>query len=200
MDSRMRWRSSLPIFAAAWLLVSHASAADKTADPDLDRLSAAMNAIHSLKADFTQIDPSGDIEQGQVFIDKPGKMRFQYQPPSALLVVSDGLDVAVFNSKLKTADRYPLSATPLNIILSDHVNLKENRNVMGIERQPGSLIVKARSSDRRMTGNISIVFSDPGFELRQWTTTDAQGLATTVTLRNVQTGVALQPQLFLTHG
>lgn len=196
----MRWRSSLLILVAAWLLGMPVLAADKTADGDLDRLSATLNAIHTMKADFTQIDPSGEIEQGQVFIDKPGKMRFQYLPPSPLLVVSDGLDVAVFNSKLNTADRYPLSATPLNIILSDHVNLKENRNVIGVEHQPGALIVKARSSDRRMTGNISIVFSDPGFDLRQWTTTDAQGLATTVTLRNVQTGVPVQPQLFLTHG
>ncbi|HEY4113965.1 MAG TPA: outer membrane lipoprotein carrier protein LolA, partial [Rhizomicrobium sp.] len=183
----MHWRYPVLAFIAAWLVASPAGAADKTADADLDHLSAALNAIHTLKADFTQIDPSGDIEQGQVFIDKPGKMRFQYQPPSPLLVVSDGLDVAVFNSKLNTADRYPLSATPLNIILSDHVNLKENRNVIGIEHQPGALIVKARSNDRRINGNISIVFSDPGFELRQWTTTDAQGLATTVTLRNVQT-------------
>jgi outer membrane lipoprotein-sorting protein len=195
-------RSSIFIIAAASLLAWTAAFADfnKSDTADLDRLSESMNAIHSLKAEFTQIDPSGDIEQGQVFISKPGKMRFQYQPPSPLLVVSDGLDVAVFNNKLNTTDRYPLSATPLNIILSDHVNLRENRNVVGIEHQPGALIVKARSNDRRMTGNITIVFSDPGLELRQWTTTDAQGFATTVTLRNVQTGVALQPELFLTHG
>jgi outer membrane lipoprotein-sorting protein len=167
---------------------------------DLDRVSAALNTIHSLKGAFVQIDPNGQIEQGQVYIQKPGKMRFEYQPPSATFVVSDGIDVAVFNKKLNTADRYPLSTTPLNILLSDHINLRENKYVVGIEHRPGEIVVNARSNDRRMTGNIAIVFSDPGLELRQWTVVDAQGLATTVTLRNLQTEVSLDPALFLTHG
>lgn len=167
---------------------------------DLDRLSAALNAIHSLKGEFVQVDPNGQVEQGTVYIQKPGKMRFEYQPPSATVVVSDGIDIAVFNKRLNTADRYPLSTTPLNILLSDHVNLKENKYVVGIEHRPGEIVVNARSNDRRMTGNITIVFADPGLELRQWTVVDAQGLATTVSLRNVQTGVSLQPVLFLTHG
>jgi len=167
---------------------------------ELDRISAALNAIHSLKGEFVQIDPNGQVEQGQLYIQKPGKMRFEYQPPSSTLVVSDGIDVAVFNKRLNTADRYPLSSTPLNILLSEHANLKENRNVVGIEHRPGSIVVSARSNDRRMTGNITIMFSDPGLELRQWTVVDAQGLATTVSLRNLQTGVSFQPVLFLTHG
>src|SRR5215470_11876364 len=141
---------------AAWLSPAALAADLKEADtPILDRISEALNAIQTLKGDFVQIDPSGNVEQGKVYIEKPGKMRFQYDPPSATLVVSDGLDVAVFNSRLNTADRYPLSATPLNILLSNHANLKRNKNVIGVERQDGSIVVKARSNDRRMTGNIS---------------------------------------------
>jgi outer membrane lipoprotein-sorting protein len=181
--------------ASGWPAVFNAS--DSAA---LDRVSAALNAIQTLKADFVQIDPDGQVEQGQLYIEKPGKMRFEYQPPSASLVVSDGLDIAVFNKKLNTVDRYPLSTTPLNILLSNHVNLQRNKNVVGLERQQGALVVDARSNDRRVSGNITIVFSDPGYELRQWTVVDAQGLATTVSLKNVQTGVSLPPELFLTHG
>jgi len=189
--------------ATAGLLVSVTTVlADYSAQEksDLDRLSAALNAIHSLKADFVQNDPNGAVEQGEVYIEKPGKMRFEYKPPSALTVVSDGIDVAVFNKKLNTTDRYPLSTTPLNLLLSDHVNLKGSAYVIGIDHKPGVIVVHARSNDRRMTGNIAIVFSDPDFELKQWTVVDAQGLATTVALRNVQTGITLQPELFLTHG
>src|ERR1051326_1487544 len=91
---------------------------------DLDRLSLSLNAIHSFKAEFVQNDPNGAVEQGEVYVQKPGKMRFEYRPPSALTVVSDGIDVAVFNKKLNTTDRYPLSTTPLNLLLSDRVNLK----------------------------------------------------------------------------
>jgi len=193
----------LTVAAAAALLLSVTGVSADFSRPDaadLDRLSDSLNAIHSLKAEFVQTDPNGAIEQGEVYIDKPGKMRFEYKPPSAVLVVSDGLDVAVFNKKLNTTDRYPLSTTPLNILLSEHVNLRENKNVIGIEHQQGTIVVRARSNDRRMTGNISIVFSDPGLELKQWTVVDAQGLATTVSLHNIQTGVTLQPELFLTHG
>ena len=190
-------------FAAAALLISVTTVmADYSAQEkgDLDRLSATLNAIHSLKAEFVQNDPNGAVEQGDVYIEKPGKMRFEYKPPSALTVVSDGIDVAVFNKKLSTTDRYPLSTTPLNLLLSDHVNLKGSAYVIGIDHKPGIIVVHARSNDRRVTGNIAIVFSDPGFELKQWTVVDAQGLATTVALHNIQTGIALQPELFLTHG
>jgi outer membrane lipoprotein-sorting protein len=190
-------------FTAAVLLTSiTAVSADYSTQEknDLDRLSATLNAIHTLKAEFFQNDPNGAVEQGEVYIEKPGKMRFEYKPPSTLTVVSDGIDVAVFNKKLNTTDRYPLSTTPLNLLLSDHVNLKGSAYVIGIEHKPGSVVVHARSNDRRVTGNIAIVFSDPGLELKQWTVVDAQGLATTVALHNIQTGVALQPELFLTHG
>ncbi|HEY1637790.1 MAG TPA: outer-membrane lipoprotein carrier protein LolA [Rhizomicrobium sp.] len=191
------------VLATAALLVSvTAVLADYSAQEksDLDRLSTTLNAIHSLKAEFVQNDPNGAIEQGDVYIEKPGKMRFEYKPPSALTVVSDGIDVAVFNKKLNTTDRYPLSTTPLNLLLSDHVNLKGSAYVIGIDHKPGIIVVHARSNDRRVTGNIAIVFSDPGLELKQWTVVDAQGLATTVALHNIQTGIALQPELFLTHG
>jgi outer membrane lipoprotein-sorting protein len=194
-------RKTFSIALMALLVVARGALADsKSADADLDRLSAALNAIHSLKGEFSQVDPNGAVEGGDVYIEKPGKMRFEYKPPSGMLVVSDGIDVAVFNKKLNTADRYPLASTPLNLLLSDHVNLKGSQYVVGLEHRPGFMVVHARSTDRRMTGNITIVFSDPGLELRQWTVVDAQGLATTVSLRNVQTGVALEPALFLTHG
>ncbi|HXL99881.1 MAG TPA: outer-membrane lipoprotein carrier protein LolA [Rhizomicrobium sp.] len=170
---------------------------DKT---DLDRVSAALSAVHTLRAEFTQIGPDGKLDQGVVYIKKPGEMRFEYAAPSPTLVVCDGLDIAVFNRALHTVDRYPLSATPLNILLSDHANLGGSNAVTGIAHEPGALIVKARSNDRRATGDIAIVFSDPGLELRQWTITDAQGLITTVSLRNAQQGIDLPDSIFALRG
>jgi outer membrane lipoprotein-sorting protein len=192
----------LPTAAALAIVLSATGVSadfSKQEAADLDRLSDSLNTIHSLKAEFTQIDPNGAVEEGEAYIQKPGKMRFEYKPPSTVLVVSDGIDVAVFNKKLNTADRYPLASTPLNILLSDHVNLRENKNVIGIDHQHGDIVVHARSSDRRSNGNIAIVFT-PDFRLKQWTVVDAQGLATTVTINNVQTGLTLAPELFLTHG
>ncbi len=163
---------------------------------DLDRVSAYLNSITTMTGDFDQIGPDGRLTHGRFFISKPGKMRFDYAPPSPTIVVSNGLSITVYNTRLNTHDSYPLASTPLNLLLSDRINLKNNMSVTGIARQDGMLVVSARSNDRRMTGNITIVFADPGLELRRWTVVDAQNLPTTVSLRNVQTGAPLDDTLF----
>jgi outer membrane lipoprotein-sorting protein len=169
------------------------SPADKA---DLDLVSAYLNGIHTLKGTFVQIGPEGQVDEGRFFIDKPGKMRFDYAPPNPTLIVSDGSTVAIQNKALNTTDRYPIWTTPLNLILSDDVDLKNNLSIVGVEHQEGSLIVDARSHSRRTNGNITLVFSQPDMQLRQWTVIDAQGLSTTVSVRDLQQGVPLDPALF----
>ncbi|HEY5338282.1 MAG TPA: outer-membrane lipoprotein carrier protein LolA [Rhizomicrobium sp.] len=163
---------------------------------DLDRVSAYLNAIHTMRGSFIQIGPQGQVDQGKFYIMKPGKMRFDYDAPNPTLVISDGISIAVYNTKLNTANRYPLSSTPLDLLLSNTVDLKRSMSVVSVEHQTGELIVNARSTDRRTTGNITIVFSVPNLELRQWTIVDPQGLATTIDLRNVQQGVDLPAAAF----
>ena len=164
---------------------------------DLDRISAYLNSIHSMKGSFVQIGPEGQRDEGIFYIDKPGRMRFEYHAPNPVLVVSDGSSVAVQNRKLGTVDTYPLLSTPLNLVLSDTLNLKRNSSIAGISREPGLLIVNARAAaSSKVNGNLTLVFTSPILELRQWTIVDAQGLSTTVSLRDVQTGVALDPALF----
>jgi outer membrane lipoprotein-sorting protein len=163
----------------------------------LDRVSAYLNSIKTLKGGFIQMDPNGAVEQGAIYLSKPGRMRFEYQPPSPTLVVSDGATIAVKNSQLNTVDRYPLTDTPLDLILSNDLDLSHNRSITGVSEEGGELTVHARSDNARSQGNISIVFSEPQLELRQWTIVDAQGSQTTVALRDVQTGVALPGSLFV---
>ncbi len=163
----------------------------------LDKVSAALNGVHSMQGSFVQIDPNGGTEQGKFYIQKPGRVRFEYEPPTPTLIVSDGTTIAVKNTKLNTVDRYPLVSTPLDLVLSDKLNLKANAAVYGVERDGDSVIVKARSTDSRAPGSITIVFSDPGYELRQWTVIDQQGMATTVALRDVVKDTSLAPSLFV---
>ena len=124
-------------------------------------------------------------------------MRFQYEPPAPTLIVSDGSTVAIENIKLKTVDRYPLSQTPLDLILADTIDLKRNHEIVGVEHQQDALIVKARSSNFGVHADITLTFAEPSLELRQWTVIDNQGLSTTVALRDVQTGVDLPASLFV---
>jgi outer membrane lipoprotein-sorting protein len=175
-----------------------ASAAKWTAQQsaDLDRVSAYLNSIKTMRGGFTQIGPQGQVDQGKFYILKPGKIRFDYDPPNPTLVISDGLSIAVYNTRLNTANRYPLTGTPLNLLLSDHLDLKKSSVITGLQHSPGQLIVTGRASDRNATGNITIVFTDPTLELRQWTIVDAQGLPTTVSINNVQQGVPLPESAF----
>jgi outer membrane lipoprotein-sorting protein len=170
------------------------SEADRTV---LDAISARLNAVATLKGEFVQVNPDGNLSQGVFYISKPGKMRFEYNAPTPTLIVADGRTVAVANTKLNTVDRYPLSETPLGLVLGNDVDLKNETALVSIEHQPGTIVIGARSNSNMSHANISLVFSDPGYELRQWTVTDNQGLVTTVALRDLVPGATLAPTLFL---
>jgi outer membrane lipoprotein-sorting protein len=163
---------------------------------ELDKISAYLNAIHSLKARFVQIGPEGGVDQGTLYIQKPGQIRFEYNPPSPLLIVATGGRVYVKNARLNTVDSYDLSDTPLGLLLNQNVDLKANKAVMGIADQNGAVVVQARTSTNRNNSNITLVFSSPGLELRQWTVRDNQGGNTTVALQSVESGAAIDPALF----
>lgn len=164
---------------------------------DLDKISAYLNSLHTLQGEFVQIGPNGSVDQGRFYMQRPGKLRFDYAPPSPLLIVSDGRWVAVSNSKLKTFDRYPLSATPLDMIVGEDVDWRRDNAVMSVSREPGMLIVKARSGRNRNKPNISITFAEPNLQLRQWTIIDDQGLPTTVALRNLKENAPIDESQFV---
>src|SRR6201986_2290586 len=136
---------------------------------DLNRISAYLNSIRTMKGGFSQIDPNGDVDQGTFAISKPGRMRFEYKPPASTLIVADGHTVGIENSKLKTLDRYPLGQTPLNLVLGDHIDLAPETSVVGIPQTQDSMVVRAPPKHGNSPGEITLVFSDPDLELRQWT-------------------------------
>jgi len=128
----------------------------------LDKLSAYLNGIRTLKSNFVQLSPDGDMAQGEFSLSRPGKLRFAYNPPSPVLIVATEGSIYVKNSRLNTVDRTSLSDTPLDILLNNDVDLRHNPAVTGIEEQPGSLIVRARANTTRSQSNITLVFSYPG--------------------------------------
>lgn len=168
-------------------------AADRDA---LDAVSAYWNGIATLQGGFIQIEPSGNVDEGRFYIEKPGKMRFEYNPPVPTLIVADGSTVAVANTRLGTVDRYPIFETPLDVILDKRIDIRHNPAFVSVQHQPGALIINLRANQAHTKANISLVFSAPNYELRQWTVLDNQGLQTTVALRNVVAGQALSPTLF----
>ncbi len=170
------------------------SSADRS---DLERVSEALNAIHTLAGTFVQIGPEGQVDQGKFYIEKPGRMRFEYAPPNPTLIVSDGEWVAVENTRLHTTDRYALWTTPLDLILGDSIDLRDDAQIVGVEHPSGQLVIDARAHSGRVNGNITLVFSEPDLALKQWTVRDAQGLLTTVSISNVKTDLPLDRSLFV---
>jgi outer membrane lipoprotein-sorting protein len=164
---------------------------------DLARISAYLNDIRSMQGNFVQVGPNGELDQGIVYVRKPGRLRFEYSPPSPYLIVSDGVSIAVGNSELKTVDRYPLLENPLSLILGDMVDLNKDKTIATVERKPGQISVTAKRDDGSMKGQVTMIFADPAMELRQWVITDAQGLQTMVALQKIRTGVILAPELFI---
>jgi outer membrane lipoprotein-sorting protein len=163
---------------------------------ELDKVSAYLNSIRTLKSNFVQLGPEGDLVQGEFDLAKPGRLRFAYNPPSPILIVATGGDIYVKNSRLNTVDRTSLSDTPLGLLLNNDADLRHDPVVRGVEEQKGSLIVHARANTTRAQSNITLVFSYPDIELRQWMVKDNQGGVTTVALSGIQTGVTLPDSLF----
>lgn len=192
----------LVLFAAPLLMAGGVPAPPRhlelsdTDRAELDAISAYLNGIVTLKGGFIQIEPSGNVDQGSFYIAKPGRMRFVYDPPSPTLIVADGHTVAVANSRLKTVDRYPLSETPLGLVVGNDIDLGHDPALLSIQHEQGSIILGVRTNNSMSRANITLVFSAPQYELRQWSVIDNQGLTTTVALRDVVSGANLPPSLF----
>jgi outer membrane lipoprotein-sorting protein len=154
-----------------------------------------FSSVRTMTGEFVQFGPKGEQTGGKFFIERPGKLRFNYEPPSDFRVVSDGKSVVLMNKKLGTADLYSLSQTPLKLLLEDRIDLSGNK-VQDIREDPDLTTITL--ADKSVFGNatISMMFDPQSYELRQWTVTDAQGKDTTVMIFNVQQGVTFGPDVF----
>lgn len=152
-------------------------------------------SVKTLTGDFVQFGPRGEQTEGTFYIERPGKIRFNYNKPSPIRVISDGDSVVINNRKLDTWDLVPLSKTPLKLLLSDQINLTGN-TVKSVKEEPDMTTIVL--GDKSIFGNstITMMFDPKTFELRQWTITDAQGLDTTVMITNVRTGVKFAKDMF----
>jgi outer membrane lipoprotein-sorting protein len=153
-----------------------------------------LNSYSRLQARFTQSSPGGGRAAGTLYIQKPGRMRFEYDPPAQLLVVANGSVVAVRDNELRTTERTPLRATPLNIILGENINLERNSRVLRVSQSGPWQMITVRDRAGQMDGQITLQFN--GGTLRSWDVIDATGARTRVTLSNVTEPGSLDAGLF----
>lgn len=163
----------------------------------LGELSRYLNSLKTAEADFTQVNADGTISTGKLFIQRPGRVRFEYAPPDKTLVLASGGQVAIFDAKSnQPPEQYPLSRTPLNLILAQNVDLGRARMVVGHTADDKTTSVIAQDPEHPEYGTIRMVFTAAPTELRQWVITDNTGGQTTVILGDLQKGQSYAPSLF----
>ncbi|MHA6326264.1 LolA family protein [Roseivivax sp. CAU 1753] len=162
------------------LTLAGQAAADKLS---LGEISNYLNGIRTAQSDFTQVNSDGTISTGSLALSRPGKMRFDYNPPEQALVMAGRGTVVIIDRKVGgQPETYPLNQTPLSIILAQNVNLGAKGMVVGHSYDGTATIVKARDPKRTEYGTIEMKFTDNPVELRQWIVTDQNGQTTTVIL------------------
>jgi len=163
----------------------------------LSEISSYFNSFQTAQGDFTQINPDGTISTGRIMIHRPGRVRFEYDPPDQNLVVAAGGSVNIFDARSNQGPTvYPLSRTPLNLILAANVDLSRARMVVQHIVEGPTTVVVAQDPDNPEYGNIRLVFSAAPTELRQWIVTDDMGRETTVILGDLRLGASMASSLF----
>jgi outer membrane lipoprotein-sorting protein len=196
----------LRLIVMSWLVLvategpAAAGSLAETRKADLQAASAYLNSIKTLKARFLQVSPDGQFAQGEFLLRRPGRLRFEYDPPSPFLVLADGFLLHFLDRELGEPQSWPIKDTPLGVLVAEDVDLVKDGNVEGILRRPGTLEITLRDQDRPDEGTVTLVFSADPLILRQWKIVDAQKQKTTVTLDKIETGLPLHGSLFIMPG
>ncbi len=163
----------------------------------LAQISQYLNQLETAQGRFTQVNPDGSQISGTIYIKRPGRIRFEYDPPERSMVIAGGGQLAVFDPRSNTGpDRFPLNQTPLNVILQRDVDLARARMVTGQSYDGTYTVINAQDPDHPEYGGIQLVFSADPIALRQWVITDDLGTRTTVVLTELVEGVRIGDILF----
>lgn len=161
------------------------------------KVSAYLSSLQTLVGNFVQVGPDGSKTQGDFYIQKPGKVRFEYDAPSPIDIIADGSSLVVRDRKLATQDVYPLSQTPLRFLLSDRIDLMKDTNVVNVTADDVFVSVTIEEKQALVgTSRLLLMFGAKDGQLKQWTVTDPQGYDTTIAVYNLDSSKKLDPSMF----
>ena len=161
------------------------------------KVSSYLSSLQTLVGNFVQVGPDGSKTKGDFVIQKPGKVRFEYEAPSQIAIIADGSSLAVRDKKLATQDIYPLSQTPLRFLLSDRIDLLKDTNVINVSADDMFISVTIEEKQALIgTSRLMLMLGAKDGQLKQWTVTDPQGYDTTVAVYNLDTTKKLDPGMF----
>ena len=156
----------------------------------------SLNSVQRMHGRFTQTSPGNQRATGAFYMQRPGRLRFEYDAPSTLLIVSDGSVVALRDTELRTTERTPLRSTPLHFILAAQIDLERDARIMRVSRADQWTLITVRDRTGQTEGQIVLQFYGPQTELRSWDVTDATGSRTRIALSNVTRPASFDRRLF----
>ena len=163
---------------------------------DLARIERYLTDIRTLHSRFLQVSSVGMPVEGDLYLNRPGKMRFEYDPPYPAMLMADGLVLLYYDKELKEETYLPLWETPLWFLLRDEVVLDDSVRVVALERGPAVLRVTVEQNEETPQGRVTLVFADQPLTLKKWIVTDAQGVTTEVALIAPRVGVEIDDDIF----
>jgi len=163
---------------------------------DAQRVEQYLNGIRSLSARFQQFAGDGGMAGGQLVVARPGRMRFEYDKPSPILLLADGTFVVYIDNQLKQVSYLPIGSTPAWFLLRDNISLSDGVTITRFERGAGAIRITLIENKSPENGTLTLTFSDKPLELKQWTIVDQQGKSTTVVLSDTRYGVPVDAKAF----
>ena len=183
-------------FAAPAASASRAAVLSAEDDATLARVETYLNTMRSFSARFIQVNDDGRLAEGSLALSRPGKMRFEYDPPVPILMIADGFSLLYYDKELEQATFLPLWETPLWFLIRDKVDLRESLEVTEVQQDKGTLRIGFRDPERADEGQVTLIFSDEPLRLVKWRIVDSQGFVTEVSLLDLQREERLDPSLF----
>jgi outer membrane lipoprotein-sorting protein len=163
---------------------------------DLQQIAAYLNSIHTMTARFMQVSSDGHTASGHLWLERPGRMRFEYDPPSPILLIADRFYVYYIDTQLAEVSQIGLKSTPAWFLLRDPIRFDDRLAVTAFQSDPNFMRVTVIERRHPDLGSLTMTFSRAPLRLRQWTILDRQDRTTTVSLSQEQFGMALAPNLF----
>ena len=181
-----------PALAAKPIQVSPEQAAS------INAISDYINSFKTIQGEFSQISPKGNLSRGVFYIQKPSKMRFEYAPPNPFLIVADGKWLTIKNVKKEKGDQFPLSQTPLRLVLGNNIDILKDTNILDFSEQDGITSVTLEDKESTLgNGQLMLVYDKTRNALQQWVVIAGKGRRPTVSLENIVEGVKPDPKLFV---
>jgi outer membrane lipoprotein-sorting protein len=168
-----------------------------TVAADLATLDLALNNTGTLRGRFVQTAGDGRTVRGNIYLSRPGKIRFEYDAPNPMLIVSDGVTIMQSDKALGTSDRIPLKSTPLDFFLKNEIKLSRDTKVLGLIKRPGETQVTVRDGSGKAAGEMTLIFDSGNYALKEWVVLDEFGTTTRITLSDLVYNESLDPRLFV---